>query len=409
MLSRRALLAGVGTLSCLQGEVGAPAAIASTGNGITFPDRGGFTLTGTFLNAAYTHPLARRAYEFGVEFLERRWREAAHAWPIDNPRDAAVSAYARLINADPVEIAVVPGTLVGENLIVAALEGLGRKKIVTDALHFYASLAMYAELRRRGVEVVVVPARGGRVEPGELERSIDADTRLVSVSLVSSTTGFQHDLKRLCEIAHVKGALVYADLIQAAGALPIDVRESGVDFCCCGSYKWLMGDAGVAFLYARADRRPLLRRPQVGWREIATESSHGLPFETPGPPEGSWSFRDDAVGLFEVSSPAYASLAMAVGALSYLEQVGVERIAQHRQPLLDRLRRELPRRGFQTLTPLESSAPFVVFAYRNAAARFTAALTRAGVSISVYEHRIRIAPSVYNDEEDIERLLAALA
>jgi selenocysteine lyase/cysteine desulfurase len=408
MLSRRAMVAGVGALSCLHSKFEAQAAVPREVGAMELPDRRNFVLDGTYLNGAYTHPLVRSAYEAGRGYLERRWREPEHAWPVDNPRDAAVLAYARLINADPREVAVVSGTLVGENLIVAALEGIGRKKIVTDALHFYASLAMYAELRRLGVDVVVVPARNGRIDPDELERAIETDTRLVSVSLVSSTTGFQHELGRLCAAAHSRGALVYADLIQAAGAMPIDVKASGVDFCACGSYKWLMGDAGTGFLYARADRRPLLRRPQVGWPEIASEASHSLPFESPGPPEGSWSFKDDTAGLFEVSSPSYVSLAMVVGALDYLERVGVERIAQHRRRLLDRLREQLSRRGFQALTPPESGAPFVAFAYPNAAARLSVALQRASVHISVYDHRIRVAPSVYNDEEDIERLLLAL-
>ena len=70
-------------------------------------------------------------------------------------------------------------------------------------------------------------------------------TKLVAVSLVSMINGFQHDLKALCDIAHSRGALVYADIIQGAGAVPIDVHAWGVDFCACATYKWLMGDFGV--------------------------------------------------------------------------------------------------------------------------------------------------------------------
>ena len=57
--------------------------------------------------------------------------------------------------------------------------------------------------------------------------------------------GFQHDLKAVCELAHAHGAYVYADIVQSAGAMPIDVRASGVDFCACSSFKWLMADFGL--------------------------------------------------------------------------------------------------------------------------------------------------------------------
>jgi selenocysteine lyase/cysteine desulfurase len=66
------------------------------------------------------------------------------------------------------------------------------------------------------------------------------------MKLVSYLNGFQHDLKKICDLAHSHAAHIYADLVQAAGAVPIDVRAAGVDFCACGSHKWLMGDIGWA-------------------------------------------------------------------------------------------------------------------------------------------------------------------
>jgi selenocysteine lyase/cysteine desulfurase len=75
---------------------------------------------------------------------------------------------------------------------------------------------------------------------------------LVGVSLVSSDTGYTHDLKTVCEIAHRKGALVYADIIQAVGAIPVDVKATGVDFCCAGTYK---GSREVKLMWLRAKGR----------------------------------------------------------------------------------------------------------------------------------------------------------
>jgi hypothetical protein len=89
-----------------------------------------FDLHGTYLNAAYTHPLCRTAYDAGAAYQTARLHEPAHPWPLQNPRDAAVSRYARLINSDPSEVAVVPNTQTDENLIVAAVGGTSRTLIV---------------------------------------------------------------------------------------------------------------------------------------------------------------------------------------------------------------------------------------------------------------------------------------
>ena len=97
----------------------------------------------------------------------------------------------------------------------------------------------------------LVRPRDWRIDPADMERVVDRKTRLVAVSLVSWYNGFQHDLKRVCDLAHAHGAYVYADIVQAAGNTPIDVRASGVDFCACSSFKWLMGDFGLGFLYVR--------------------------------------------------------------------------------------------------------------------------------------------------------------
>src|SRR6202034_2265832 len=96
-----------------------------------------------------------------------------------------------------------------------------------------ASIYLYRTLQRSGHDVRIVGEHDGRIEMKDLEAAIDKNTRLVCLSLVSFANGFQHDLKRVCEIAHAHGAHVYADIAQAAGAVPIDVRDSGVDFCAC--------------------------------------------------------------------------------------------------------------------------------------------------------------------------------
>src|SRR6185437_519042 len=298
-LSRRVL---IGSLSVLP-LTGAAKAVPS------LPDKASYEFSGTYLNAAYAHPVNRQARQAGNDFLAARAnREVTRAWPADNPRNQAVAKFAAFINADPDEIAVVPSTMEGENHLLAALGIDENHGVVTDAYHYGPSLVLYGELHKRGVPLSVVAPRNNRIERADIEQAIGPNTKLVAVSHVGSNTGFQHDLKALCDVAHRKGAFVYADIIQSVGAIPFDVKESGVDFCCCGTYKWLMGDFGTAFLYVRPDRLKDLKRTAVGWRQVTNEVSHVYPFDPPGPAIGDWTMRTGTAATFEVSTPSWCAL-----------------------------------------------------------------------------------------------------
>ena len=224
-LSRRGLIGVAGGFLPAVAATGAAAAPSS------LFDRAAFAFEGTYLDAAFTHPASRFAVEAGAAYAASRQADPQAVGPRANPRRGAVERFARLIGAEAADIAVVPSTLDGENKINAALSvgpGVG---VVTDALHYDGSLALYGELQRRGAPVAVArPRADGRIDLADLRDLIRPETRLVAVSLVSSTTGFAHDLAELCAVAHARGALVYADIVQAAGAVPIDVKASGVDF-----------------------------------------------------------------------------------------------------------------------------------------------------------------------------------
>jgi selenocysteine lyase/cysteine desulfurase len=298
---------------------------------------------------------------------------------------------------------------VGENLVAASLD-LPRSggNVVTDALHFEGSLYQYGALAKQGLDVRFVRPRNWRIELSDLDKVINSKTKLVALSLVSMINGFQHDLKAVCELAHARGALVYADVIQAVGSVPLDVKASGVDFCACSSYKWLMGDMGLGFLYVREDLLDRLRRSQYGFRQLARVQYHTFPYDPPGDAVMDWTQATDAGGHFEVGTVSNATLACLSHSLDYIKQLGVENIQAYRQALLHRLQKELPPLGFEPMTPLESKSPIVTFAKKDTQ-EVSRRLRRAKVDISVYEHRVRISPSVYNDQADIDRFLEALS
>jgi len=374
------------------------------------PAKSLFDIRGTFLNAAYTHPMSLGSARAARTFLDARMVNGrATSFSMVEDRNEAKMLFAKLIHASIDELAWIPSTMIGENLVVSGLGLPGSKsRVVTDAYHFDGSLHLYQQLAKQGLDLTIVRPKNNGIDLNELDAAIKPGTRLVSLSLVSTINGFQHDLKAVCDLAHSRGAMVYADIIQAAGAVPIDVRASGIDFCACSTYKWLMGDFGVGFLYVRKDRLDQLKRSQYGYRQIASDQFHVFPFDPPGDVPFESTSRNDVAGHFEVGTLGYEGVAALRHSLAYLLSTGVDQIQQHRQPLLERLQTVLSGRGYIPMTPNGSTSPIVTFAFKDAARLLKPKLDKAKINIQLYENRFRISPSIYNDMADIDRLLEVL-
>jgi selenocysteine lyase/cysteine desulfurase len=408
-VTRRTLLQGTG-VAALGAAVSKP----------TLPDKENFRVQDfeTCLNNGRWHPLsngARAAADKYQEYKQRGIWDRNGLWTASNPNQhggsqtQAKQLFAQLINASPDEIAFVQSTTAGENLVVRAL-GLPADgvNVVTDGLHFEGSLYLYDALRRNGMDARIVKPRKWRVEMDDLDRAIDKNTRLVAVSLISFINGFEHDLKKICEMAHARGALVYADIVQAAGAIPIDVKASGVDFCSTASYKWLMGDFGLGFLYAKKSvLEGKLVRPGYSYRQLSRFANHMFPYDAPGEGAVDWEQFKTAAGYFEQGTLANGVSETLAYSLQYIQTLGVENIQEHTQSLIERLRREVPKLGHELITPEDARGPLVAFQLKDPEA-VAAKLKKANVDVTITDHRMRVSPSVYNDQQDIDRLLQAL-
>lgn len=256
-ISRREVLAGFGGMAALNATLGVRSpgltlTTDSTNRAAALPAKRDFSIPEgiTYLNCAYTHPIPTAGLEALRDYGERRARPEAVSKPLQKKPVDIKAEFASLINAKKSEISFLPNTSTGENLVVNGLD-VPRTggNVVTDELHFEGALLHLQALQlKAGLDLRVVKPREWRIELKDFERAIDKKTRLVEVSLVAMDNGFQHDLKAICDMAHANGAYVYADIVQAAGTTPIDVRASDVDFCACSSFKWLMGDFGLGFL-----------------------------------------------------------------------------------------------------------------------------------------------------------------
>lgn len=402
-VTRRDILAGAGAAPLVVQAASATAASPP------LPDKASFApMPGPYLDSGTMHPIPIGARDAVRAYLDQRATTEGR-YPTDAVETRVKASFAKLINAAPEEIAFVQSTTAGEQLVIDALDfPRAGGRIVTDTLHFFGSFYLYQELTKQGVDVAWVRPTENRISIEAMEQAITPGTRLVALSLVSTYNGFEHDLKRVCEIAHARGALVYADIIHAAGTVPVDVRATNVDFAATASYKWLMGDFGLGFLYVRADLHDRLKRTRYGYYQLAAFAPHVYPFDPPGETIADVTPRPDMEGLFAGGTHAHTVVAQLDWSLDYILKLGVDRIAAHRQPLMARLRAGLVERGYTIVTPPGTRTPLLTCALEGAYAKLFEPLKAAKVQITLSRNRFRVCPSVFNDGDDIERLLAAL-
>lgn len=364
----------------------------------------------TYLNSAGQHPLgnfARRAIDRHLDYQqfgparEGEAEGADFAYFSSADQMALKAEFGALIHASADEIAFVQSTSDGENLVVAGL-GLPRVggNVVVDDLHFTSSLYLYKMLEAQGVELRVVRQKDGAVSPRAMAEAIDRDTRLVSMALVSNINGYQHDARAVADIAHRHGALLYADIIQAVGAVPVDVQALGIDCAAASTYKWLMAERGFGLLYVREDLQET-RVPTTRWGH-----RHVTAFDRSG--DFSWQPRP-AGSRYETGNISETLAAMTLESVRYIRRMGVEAIAAHAQELVGETRSALERLGYRCLTPRDCATPILSF-HVDEPEEVATRLRNAGIvaTVSRADHRLRLSFSVFNTREDVERVVAAL-
>jgi selenocysteine lyase/cysteine desulfurase len=401
-LDRRQFLAGVGAAvafpTVTRAQAGRPGAIFPASVRADFPS----VANTAYLNSAAMHPLgtfAGRAIQQGVDLRVLGPGEGRADFGAAKQEELK-KKYGQLIGASPAEIAYCANTSDGENIVVMGMDLPKRGgNVVIDELHFTTSLYMYKELEKKGVQLRIVKHRNWAIDPRDMDKAIDQNTRLVSLALVSNVNGFMHDCKAVSAIAHARGAHVFADIIQAAGAVPVNMRELGIDFASCGTYKWLMGERGIAFLYVREDLQgTVLPTTRYGHRQVSNFNRAELTWE---PMPGAAKYETGGI-------PVLLAACVNEG-IDYVQKQGLERIRAHARQLTERLQKELPPLGYKALTPAGTETPILAFGLKDAAA--TTRLLREGhvtATVIANENRLRLSVSVFNTHEDIDRAVAVL-
>jgi len=253
----------------------------------------------------------------------------------------------------------------------------------------------------RGRRIVHVPEAGDATIPLEhFDAAIDERTALVCCTTVSYRSGYRHDVAAIADAAHAAGALVLADSYQACGAVELDVRTLGADVVTGGTVKYLLGTAGLGFMWLRSGVYERLVPTQTGW--FADEDIFAMSIADYSP--------HASARRFDSGTPPVPALYAGVAGLSIVGDAGVPAIETHVRGLVDRMLDGLEELGATVATPRDATrrGPLVCIHSTDVDA-LVAALAADSIVASSREDKLRVALHLYNVEEDVDRLLEALA
>ena len=356
----------------------------------------------TYLNSGSYCALADTVREAFNTYMDDRLSVGAN-WDVWIAKNEAVrTAMARLLRVTPQEIAVTASASAGINALASALDfGGPRNKVVISDFEFPTNAQIWHAQERLGAEVVhVPPAADGYIPLENFARLIDERTQLVAVTQVCFRNGARLDIAGITRLAHERGARVMVDCYQAIGAMTIDARSLGVDFAVGGMLKYLLGTAGIGFLYVRSPLIAALVPGNSGW--FAQEDIAAMDITANRP--------SHTARRFEAGTPPVVNCYAAEAGLRIILETGTDAIEERVRALTRRCLEGLAAIGWPAVTPLqdERRGPMVAVPSRDAPGLF-ARLLEQDIVTSFRDNNIRASVHFYNTEEDIDRFLGAMA
>lgn len=355
-----------------------------------------------YLDHAAIAPLATPVRSTMEVFLTRQSEE-----PFDHAYWERLKSQVRvrvgnLVGVGPETISFVKNTSAGLGMVAAGLDWEAGDNIVAVDREFPANIYPWMDLHRKQVELRLYRSEDGRIDISKLTGLCDRRTRLVAVSAVQFWNGFRLDLSRLQQALGSADTLTVIDGIQALGAMRLDLKAEPVDFLCAGAQKWLLGPIGIGFAYVGPRMLERLHPPFVGVESVVNNEEYF---------QYDLTFKPDA-RRYEEAAPNYPGILGLGAGVNLLLRAGSAQIEAEILRLSDRLRNELPRRGYELWlkprTPAERSG-IVSFRHpRIVPQEVLARLRDAGVIISLRQGYLRASPHYYNSDADIDRLLEAL-
>lgn len=356
----------------------------------------------TYMNTCSLGQLSRRSIEAMNRYMDLWMSYGAAAWYelwLGEMADAR-ARFARLINAQPHEIAILPSVGVALSIIGSSLAYDHRNEVVITEMDFPTIPYQWMARGEEGADVRLLPSPDRIHTPLQaFADAVNARTALVATTHVYFTSGWVQDIAAISRLAHDAGALCVIDGYQAAGQIPVDVKAAGVDVYLSGGLKWLLGGPGIVFMYVREELIPQLNPTTTGW--FAAKDMFKFNPER--------FIRADDARRFEPGTPAVAAVYTANAGMSIIEEIGVDVVRAHTKALDADLIQRLRAAGLEPRIPadLERHAGIVMLPVDDPAG-LVQGLKDRNVIIDYRPGAVRLSPYFYNTVEENQILVDAI-
>ncbi|TCO76267.1 aminotransferase class V-fold PLP-dependent enzyme [Chromatocurvus halotolerans] len=355
----------------------------------------------TYLNSCSYGALAvsvRRAME---QYLDDRDTQGAcwEQWVGD--LESLRAETASLLGAGPQEIALVPTLSAAVNALASCLDFTGeRSRVVVTSHDFPTTAQIWHAQKRRGAQVHCVELDDCANADDATARFVDAiddKTLLVAIPWVCYRHGRRLDVNAIARIARAHGAMVVLDGYQAIGTFPVGVTTIDVDVLLGGYLKYLMGTAGLGFMYVKADLVPQLLPTTSGWFAQEDVAAMSIAGNVPA----------NSARRFEAGTPDVSAINPCRAGLAILREVGMQAVEAQNIAITDAIKREAAARGWISATGDWPHGAMIALRSTDMNT-LVQRLAEVDIVVSCRDGNLRISPHFYNSVEDIEALFAAL-
>jgi selenocysteine lyase/cysteine desulfurase len=355
----------------------------------------------TYLNSGSYCALANEVRAAFEAYMEDRLLVGAN-WDVWVTKNESVrTLVAQLLHATPDEIAVTASVSAGINALASALDFSGpRNKVVVSDFEFPTNAQIWHAQEPRGAKVVHVPrAADGYIPLEHFERAIDDETQLVAITHVCFRNGAKLDIPGIVRLARAKGARVLLDCYQSVGSLDIDVKGLDVDFAAGGMLKYLLGTAGIGFLYVRDSLVRALVPTHSGWFAQQEIAAMDISANRPA----------TSARRFEAGTPPVVNCYAAEAGLKMLLRVGTPAVEKRVYALTRRCMQGLEEIGWPSVTPRDNARRGATVAVPTRdSPRLTQELMKRDIVTSHRDDNVRASFHFYNNEDDVGTFVGAL-
>jgi selenocysteine lyase/cysteine desulfurase len=355
----------------------------------------------TYLNSGSYCALAKNVKAAFEAYMEDRLLVGAN-WDVWVTKNESVRALvAELLRAAPDEIAVTASVSAGLNALASALQFSGvRNKVIVSDFEFPTNAQIWHAQEPRGAQVVHVPrAADGYIPLEHFAKAIDEKTQLVAITHVCFRNGAKLDIPGIVRLAREKGAKVLVDCYQSVGSLDINVKTLDVDFAVGGMLKYLLGTAGLGFMYVRDSFVKSLLPTNSGWFAQTDIGAMDITANRPAP----------SARRFEAGTPAVVNSYASEAGLKILLAVGTPAIEKRVYALTRRCMQRLEEIGWPSITPTRDDRRGATVAIPSrAAAQLCTQLLKRDIVTSSRDDNVRASFHYYNNDDDIESFITAM-